>query len=899
MYRFTAKAIFFLTIFQWLAFRLFAQDPGGDYRSISQITQQLSGQYGVRIFYKPEWFEKRNFHFSVANLPLNEALDNIAAAAGVSVVVIDSTLVVFVSASPVENSLPLHDNAELRVIGNPGDFGKYVRASVRGRILDGRDGQPLPGASVMADQLKTGTIADGKGNYQLTLPVGEHTLRITFLGYEDNLQKINLVSDGSFDGELFEKSVRLDEVIISSRRAESNVTSTQMSLVTLDSKAIKALPGSFGESDIIRNMASMPGVQTIGEIGTGFNVRGGSADQNLILVEDAPLFNSSHMFGLISVVGSEGVTGVTLMKAGIPARYGERASSVLDIRMGTENQAKASVKGGIGLINSRLHTEIPLFHGKAVFMAGVRSSYSNWLLHLMPDADLKNSSARFYDGNAQLAINLNQRNRISLFTYYSHDRFGFSREQDYQYSNLLGSIRWQHTFSDRLFFELTGATSNYKYEVAEKDTARLWEGYSIRSSLSYNSLKWNFSWYPNKLHAVDFGLNVIRYRISPGERFALAQETTVKPMALPTEQAAELAAYFSDQLRISKSITMEAGVRAVVYSPFGPGKVYRYDPSMPRSRESIVDSTSYAKNKSMDFSAGLEPRLAFRFSLSEYSSLKMSYNRMHQYINLISNTAVMTPSDVWKLSTPNRKPLVADHLALGYFRNFRKNTVETSVEIYYKGLAHVPDYRNGASILLNPWLESEMVDAEGKNYGVELYIRKNSGRMTGWLTYTYSRAMLRTSGTFREEMINNNQFFPANHDKPHSLFISMNYELSRRWRFGGSFQYATGRPVTLPELTYTEKGYQLIAYSLRNEFRLPAYHRLDLFLTLDQSLRVKKFWKGSWTLSVMNVYGRKNVYSVFYKKEEHMVSFVKKQYDTYKLYILGRPIPTLTYNFYF
>jgi len=352
-------------------------------------------------------------------------------------------------------------------------------------------------------------------------------------------------------------------------------------------------------------------------------------------------------------------------------------------------------------------------------------------------------------------------------------------------------------------------------------------------------------------------------------------------------------------VQVSKKVTVEAGLRAVCYMPVGPGTVYQYDPSLPRSSKSITDSVFYGSNRIMDVTGGLEPRLALRLALTENSSIKASYNRMHQFINLISNTAVMMPSDVWKLGSPNRRPLVADHLALGYFRNFRKNTVEASVEVYYKSLNHVPDYKNGATILLNPWLESEMVDTKGQNYGVECYLRKNTGKLTGWLTYTWSRALLHTSGTFPEEMINGNRQFPANHDKPHSLFLSLSYEMSKRWRAGGSFQYATGRPVTLPELTYTEKGYQLIAYSERNAFRLPDYHRLDLFLTFDRSLRVKKFWKGSWTLSVMNVYGRKNVYSVFYKKEEHMVSYVKKQYDTYKLYILGRPIPTLTYNFYF
>ncbi len=870
-----------------------------NYLSMDQLIEKLEQKYPIQFFYKSEWFENRTFNTSILELSFDGALEQIETTSELSVITIDSLLYVFIPVKPIIIPPAQKEKSDVVIVGNPNEYGKYTKASLHGKIINGNDGRPLPGAYIFIDKLKLGSHADEKGEYHLQAPVGEHIIRLSFMGYDDNRQKIKLVSDGLINFELYEKSVKLPEVVIFSEHVESNVTATNMSIVKLDVKGIKELPLTLGGTDIIKSITLMPGVQTIGEFGTGFNVRGGSADQNLILIEDVPLFNTSHLFGLISVINSDGISDVTLLKAGISAKYGERASSVMDIRMGAGDPDKTKVKGGIGIINSTIYVETPLIDKKISLLLGARSSYSNWLLHSIPDIDLMNSSAHFYDANALLSFNLNAKNKINVFAYISNDKFGFAENIDYQYSNLLGSARWRHSFNDNLYFNLSAGLSNYHYQVSESDTSRSWEAYKINSAVLYKNIKWNFSWLPNENHALDFGINAVLYNIQPGKLNGLIDKSIIKTIQMQPEKGIENAVYLTDNITLSPKLALDVGVRYSLYSYLGPNKVYIYQPDLSRTPESIIDSLTYGNNKPVCWYSGLEPRLSLRFTISNNSSVKLSYNRIHQYINLISNTAVMAPLDVWNLSSPNLKPLTCDHVAIGYFRNFKNNTIETSVEFYYKNLLNTIDYKNGARILLNPYLEADLTNVSGKNYGIELYVKKNSGRLTGWASYTFSRSWQKTNASFNEDQINFNQPFPSNFDRPNNLILNANYHISKRWRFNSTFTYSTGRPVTLPELKFSYQGFPLLYYSDRNKYRLPDYHRLDVSIVCDESLKIKKRWKGSWTFSIINLYGRKNAYSVFYKREAHMVSNEYRHYDTYMLYIIGRPLPMLTYNFTF
>jgi hypothetical protein len=865
---------------------------------IDSVAKYLEQNRNVSIFYQEEWFKKKNFHPSILNLSIVEITNVLKNSCECSFIAVDSSSIVF-----VPNDLSISNGSEtdnsFTVVGNPGEYGKYQRATVSGKIIDGKTGEPLAGARFFVEKTKTGAVTDKDGNFTITLPVGDYNVKLSYIGYQDNQTRIRLLSNGPATFDIIEKSIGLDEVVITSERTDNNLISPQMGFVQLNNKDIKELPVSFGETDVIKSATLLPGVNSIGEFGTGFNVRGGSADQNLILIEDVPIFNSSHLFGLTSIINPDGISGVSLLKAGIPAKYGERASSLMDIRMGTTNTEKVRANGGIGLINSRLTVDIPIFKNKVNLLIGGRTTYSDWLLRRMPDVDLMNSSARFYDLNGFLTIAPNNNNKIVVFGYYSEDKFSFSHSVNYNYGNTLASVKWNHIFNRKLSSSLMTGYSHYNYSVGELDTFRRSEAYQLNSEIRYQNVKLNFAWHPTNNHAVDIGVNGVLYDITPGNLRPYDQLSLVTPITVQKENANEYAIYASDNFSFSPKIAAEVGLRYSLYLMLGPGSVDIYRNGDPLMVENITDTVKYRKNQIITHYSGLEPRVSVRYKIDDASSIKASYSIMNQYINLISNSSVMTPTDVWKLSDPYEKPLRCDQYALGYFRNFSNNAFETSVELYYKTLKNVIEYQNGAQILLNDHLETDLVNAKGYNYGVELYVKKKTGRLTGWASYTFSRSLRRTTSSLTSEQVNNNNYFPSNYDKPQNIVINSNYHISRRWRFSASFLYNTGRPVTLPEMKYNYGGYQLISYSERNKYRLPDYHRLDVSITLDESLRLKKKWKGSWTFSIVNVYGRKNAYSVYYQKVTPTESNDYRQYSLYKLYIIGRPLPTLTYNFSF
>jgi len=529
---------------------------------------------------------------------------------------------------------------------------------------------------------------------------------------------------------------------------------------------------------------------------------------------------------------------------------------------------KVRAQGGIGLLSTRLSLAIPLFKKKVQLYVGGRTSYSDWLLKKMPDEELRNSSAGFYDLNGLLNINLNARNKISLFAYYSADRFGFSNNDNYHYSTFLGSVRWKHIFSGNLYFSLEGGLSNYNYRTTGHDTLNPLEGYKMTMFTGYKAVRGTLFWKPHEKHSLEMGFNGVGYNVQPGTLDPYDTTSRVIPEQVPEEKGREGSLFISDNFRILENLEATAGLRFTVYGLQAPREVYQYQEGVPLSPGTVTDTLHYPGKKPVQTYSGLEPRILLRYLLPANSSVKISYTRMRQYINLISVTAVMVPSDLWKLSDTYFRPVTVDQYAAGYFRNFFNNALETSVEAYYKHMPHLMEYKNGAKILMNQQIETDLVNARGYGYGLELFVRKNTGLLTGWVSYTYSRSFVRTTGSWPTEQVNGNNYFPATFDKPHNLVVNAGYRLSRRWRVAGVFTYSTGRPVTLPEYKYRYHGYQLIYFSDRNKYRLPAYHRLDLSVSLDESLRLTKKWKGSWTFSVLNVYGRNNAYSVFYSTDE-------------------------------
>lgn len=864
---------------------------------VNQALFEISRIHNTRIFFEEAWFAGDSIERAVLALPVKEALETILSGRHTDAVAFHNHYVILPREQMVSYHGPGQDSR--RMIGNPFEFGRYARAGITGKVTDGRTDEELVGVLVYVEDLGIGTTTDADGNYLLELPVGEHRIKVAYVGYEPYQLDVNLVSPGELDIRLMSESRLLDVVTITARRRDSNISQTQMSLIRMDAQAISQLPTSMGERDIIQSLSLLPGIQTMGEFGTGFHVRGGSADQNLILVEGVPLFNSSHLFGLTSLINPDMVSEVTLIKAGMPARYGERSASVMDIRLGGKDPDRFSVNGGLGMLSSRLSLQTPLPGEGSHAIVGGRSSYSNAFLERMPDEDLMNSSARFYDLSALVVTPAGNGHNLTLFGYLSRDGFAFSDNMDYDYASRLGSIRWNGVFSQRVMGSLLIGHSDYTYRVSGSSRTNPNNDFELDSRIQYNNFRWSLHYYHTPEHSIEAGINAMHYGIRPGRMSPAGDHSTVDEVNLDRQRAAEMAAYLTGNFTLGSSLAAELGLRYTQYLKLGPGRSNIYADGLPRSVHHITDSVSYRKNEVMAGYGGLEPRLSLRYQFDAETSVKLSATRINQFINVVSNTSVPTPADVWFLADEFQRPMTSDQLALGYFKNLFENGLETSVEVYYKRMKHSIEPRNNASIILNPALETALIDARGKSYGAEIYLRKPAGLLTGWISYTYSRSFRQTDSPHLEEQINANGIFPANFDQPHNLVINANYAMSRRWRFGGTFTYNTGRPITYPESVYVHDGNLITYFSDRNKYRLPDYHRLDLSLSFDGSIRQDRRWSSYWTLSLVNVYGRKNIYSSFFEKTEPSPSNDYQRYTHYKLYIIGRPLPTLTYNFRF
>jgi hypothetical protein len=882
----------------------------GNFQNVSLISflNDIENNHSVKFYYEPEWFQDITINQNFTKMPLAKTVDRVIFGTAYQYYIVQGAYIFLpkkeVADLKEKSNLHQSNNAQKQTktdsdfttIGSISTKDNSKFAEIKGYIINGTTNESIPGASIYIKNINVGTTSNIDGSYTLKLPVGSYKIMVECLGLEATFFNVKLLGSGNYNISLFEKSVKLDEVEVWARRPDQNISNNQMSLVQLDRKAIKQIPAMMGTKDILKSLTMLPGVKSVGEFGAEINVRGGANDQNLILIEGAPVFNTAHLFGLVSVISSDAISNVSLYKGDIPAKYGERVSSIVTIDLKHDNDKAFHASGGIGILDSRLNLEIPVIKNKLSILMGGRSTYSNYLLHLMPDVNLKNSTASFYDFNTLINWKINKKNSLSLFYYRSYDVMEYASELNYNYGNDIGTLKWSHEFSYRLNATLNVSFS--KYNINKYDIKNDFEKSTTVSDLNYKTARLNFTYSPGK-NKFDFGIQTIYYQIQPGKINPSDSNSLILPFKLNTEQAFENAVYLTDSYEINKQISITAGIRFSVYSLLGANTIYQYQPGISKSVYAITDSIVYGNKDVITSYQGIEPRISIKYRVNMASSVKLSYNRSNQYISLISYSSVSTPEDRWKLSDPYFKPLVCDQIALGYFRNFKQNTFETSVELYYKNIKNLVEYKNGAELTLNPYLETAVINAEGKNYGVEVLIKKNSGKLDGWVSYTYSRSFKKTSGVFSEETINSNTYYPSSYDKPHNLTVMSTYHFNRRWRASANFSFNSGRAITLPEYKYQVGTNWVIEYSDRNKYRLPTYHRLDLSISLDETLRLKKKWKGSWTLSILNVYGRKNAYSIFYKKDQPSSLNDYRMYSLYKMYIIGKPIPTLTYNFIF
>ncbi|MCU4166191.1 TonB-dependent receptor [Carboxylicivirga caseinilyticus] len=914
------KKALILVYFTILALSGFSQSTEivTDSISFDQSIEYLEKNSGYHFFYSPEWSKDIYFKDFPKNIAPESAIRWIAQKVALNYSIIDEINVVFLKdyslktnyaatylkyldqkeafvrdtiqyeapKKQIDEEVEISKEYQLFTIGSPSKNTYTKTATLSGKVSDIENGEALVGTVVYIEDLKNGTVSNMYGHYSFTIPKGRYKVEFRSVGMKTTYRNIVIYSDGNLDVEMRQETTALKEVTITAK-SEDPVRNLRMGMEKISMKTLKQLPLGMGEPDIIKSTLLLPGVQSVGEASSGFNVRGGSTDQNLILLNEAPIVNTSHFFGFFSGFNSDLVKDITLYKSGIPAKYGGRVSSVMDLTLKDGNRKHFKTYGGISPVSGRLIAEGPLKKDKGSFIIGARTTYSDWVLNLLDDAKLSKSKAKFHDLQGNFSYDIDDKNSIYLSGYYSFDNFDYYTEDAFEYSTMASTLKWKHIFSPKLFSTTSAMVSNYEYNIESRtDSTQL---NSVKYNLNQYGFKSDFSYRSSQNHKIDFGLNSIFYQLSPGTRTPIGDESLISAKTIEDERALEAALYISDEFDVTHFMSISAGLRWSFYTNFGPKTEYNYQNGLPRTEESIVDTTHHSSGP-INFYSGPEFRFSSNIRLSNTSSMKIGYNRMYQYIQMISNTAAMSPTDIWKLSDRYLKPQRGDQFSIGYYKKLRNNTIEASVETYYKYLKNIIDYKGGAQLTMNEHLETDVLNGIGKAYGVEVMLQKKTGKLTGWINYTYSRVQHKIDGNYQEEKVNNGDYFSANYDKPHDFKFVTNYKLSRRLNVSSNFFYSTGRPFTAPVAYYDLGGSQRIYYSDRNSFRMPDYIRLDLAATINGNLVAKKLNHSSWTFAVYNVLGRKNAYNVFFRTEGDQVK-------GYKMSIFGQPIFTVTYNF--
>lgn len=893
----------------------------GTYRQVSfrDFQEDVQRQTGLKFYYEPNAFDSLRVTLEADHLEIHQALERVFSGTAFHVAIDAQNHVFIVRGKEIQERLPEGFAGRESVspgVGNAAmkyysgedrtdelllaeatqySIGKKTNpigqgtATIAGHIKYASSGEPIAGASVYIENPFTGVATDQFGYYALTIPKGKHELVIKSVGFKNTRRKIILYGDGKLDIEMLEDVTSLKELVVEAEK-DKNVSSLQMGVDKLDIKTMKKVPTALGELDIFKVMLTLPGVQNVGEASTGLNVRGGATDQNLILLNDAVIFNPAHLFGFFSAFNPDLIKNAELYKSTIPVQYGGRLSSVLDVNTREGNKKKITGSGGIGPVTGRLLIEGPIIKDKSSFLIGGRSTYSNWLLREIPNDLVSNSKASFYDLNAILTYEINENNSLYATGYFSSDQFTLNSDTLYRYSNQAATLKWKHIFTNKLYSVFAGSFTGYDYGV--RSDANPVNAFELSYALRQYNLKTDFSYFPDPKHSIDFGASSIRYQIEPGSYTPVGSSSSVKPDILPKEQGIESAIYVGDQYDVSARLSLYIGLRYSVYTYLGAHDKYLYADGLSKDPETIVDTVSYASGKPIATYHGPEYRISVKYMLSPSASIKLSFNRTRQYVQMLSNTAAISPTDVWKLSDAYIKPQVGDQISLGVYKNLRSNTVETSVEGYYKRMDNTLDYKGGAKIILNRAIETDVLNAQGQAYGVEFMVKKLSGKINGWISYTYSRSLLRTRGTFESETVNDGKYYASNFDKPHALNVISNYKFSHRVSTSFNLTYSTGRPITLPIGKYYSEGSYRVLYGPRNGSRIPDYFRMDISFNLEGNHKIKKLTHSSWTVGVYNLTGRKNAYSIFFDSKNGVTR-------GYKLSIFGAPIPTVTWNFRF
>ncbi len=764
--------------------------------------------------------------------------------------------------------------------------------TLSGNVKDESNGEDLIGVTIFVKELPgVGTVTNVYGFYSLTLPKGVYTIQYSFVGYKTLSEKIDFNQNIKKNIEIGFNSEELEVFEVSATRDDENIRSTDIGVTKIDIKEIESIPVLFGERDVMKTLQLMPGVKSGGEGSAGFFVRGGSADQNLILLDEAPVYNASHLLGFFSVFNSDAIKDLKLYKGGMPAQYGGRLSSVMDVIMKDGNSKELEVSGGIGLISSKLTIEAPIVKDKGSFIISGRRTYADMFLKLSSDEKQRDASLYFYDLNMKANYRFGEKDRLYLSGYFGRDNLGYGDQFGFNWGNATTTLRWNHLFSDKLFSNTSFIYSYYNYKI-EIGSA----GFKIASKIEDFTIKEDLDYFLNNKNKLKFGGSVVHHTFDPGEISSTIADGILNDTKIENRYSLESALYLSNEQKIGGLFTLTYGLRYSNFTQIGPGEIYGYDKD-----GEVTDTTEYAKWEKVVSYNGLEPRVAANYILTETSSLKASYSRSYQYLHLLSNSSSGNPTDAWMPSSNNIKPELADQVSLGYFKNLKHNAYEFSVETYYKILDNTIDYRTGAEVTLNPTVEGELLYGEGRAYGLEFFLKKKKGKFTGWVSYTIARS------ENRFDDINRGTWYPAKQDRTHDVSVVGMYALSERVKLSSTFVFYTGSAVTFPTGKYVIDNQTINLYSDRNGSRMPNYHRMDIGLTLDNKKfkeiknpdtgeieKIKKKVESSWNFSVYNLYGRENAYSITFQEDENDPS--KTQIMQLSLFKI---IPSISYNFRF
>lgn len=768
------------------------------------------------------------------------------------------------------------------------------KITLSGVVTDGKNNETLIGVTVYISELKVGTFTNEYGFYSLTIPKGTYTVQTDYLGYGSVIEKLDLNQSMKKNFSLLETSTELDEVILVENAYKTKIKKPEMSVTKLSINTIKQMPVLLGEVDIIKSLLFLPGVTNAGEGQSGFNVRGGGADQNLVLLDEATLYNTSHVFGLFSVFNPDAIKDLSLYKGGIPSRFGGRASSVLDIYQKDGNSNKFSMNGGIGLISSRLLAEGPIVKDKSSFIVAGRGSYAHLFLKFTDNENV----AYFYDLNTKINYKINNNNNLYLSGYFGRDIFSLSESFTNTYGNSTINLRWNHLFSDKLFSNLSLIYSDYYYGLDLDFIGFNWE-----SGIKNYNIKYDFKYYLSDKMKLNFGTNLNYYDLNPGTINPLNEASSINYKQLDKKFALETGIYAEMEQTLSKKLNVSYGFRYSSFYRLGSSTINYYennqavvyDEELKIYEKGTPIATKYfGKNKTIADYSNFEPRLTVAYEINDNQSVKASYNRMTQYMQLVSNTASPTPLDVWTPSDNYIKPQIADQVAIGYFRNFQKGDYSLEVESYYKKVKNRIDYIDGADLIANEAIEQVILNGRMRSYGLEVLFRKNSGDFNGWVAYTLSRSEQQTPGRTPTEIgINNGDWYRSAYDKTHNLAVTGSYKLNQKWTFGANFTLQTGQPVTFPTGKYVFQGVTVPSYNSRNDDRLPAYHRLDISATLTPKHKEKHKYKREWVFGIYNLYSRYNAASINFRQNSETGNN-----EAVKLSIFGI-VPSVSYNFKF